>query len=149
LLMMTLALCLLDRFPMWAGAALGLVMNIKYLSLGFLPYLLIRRRWAAAMSMLVWTVVFAVIPAMLIGWEKNLDYLEQALGRLKDVTDPQQRFMSAAPKALDRGMAAELSISVPSGVARIMKAHGHSKWIWPIVAAIAAAGAGCAMQAYR
>src|SRR5262249_8352963 len=52
LLMLTLALCWLDRFPILAGAPLGFVMNIKYLSLAYLPYLLIRRRWLTAASML-------------------------------------------------------------------------------------------------
>src|SRR5262249_32951150 len=116
LLMMTVALCWLDRFPIWAGAPLGLVMNIKYLSLAFLPYLLIRRRWVTALSMLAWTVAFAVLPATMIGWEKNLEYLEQALGRLQDVADPQQKFISAVPKALDRSMSAGMSVSIPSGV---------------------------------
>src|SRR6202042_3814306 len=45
LMMFVLALRWLDRRPILAGIALGVVFNIKYLSLAMLPYLILRRRW--------------------------------------------------------------------------------------------------------
>src|SRR6266699_883367 len=49
-LFIVLALRWLDKRPAWAGIALGLACNIKYLPIVTLPYLLIRRRWVAAGS---------------------------------------------------------------------------------------------------
>jgi hypothetical protein len=47
-LMFVLALRWLDRRPIVAGLPLGVIFNIKYLSLAMLPWLIVRRRWKTA-----------------------------------------------------------------------------------------------------
>lgn len=82
LLGFTLGLYWLDRRPMLAGIALGLAANIKYQSLIVLPYLLVRRRFRAAGAAAISTVGWALLPALVTGWQTNLRYLGTALGRL-------------------------------------------------------------------
>jgi uncharacterized membrane protein len=48
MLLMLAALHWLDPRPRLAGLSLGMAVSIKYLPLLFLPYLLLRRRFAAA-----------------------------------------------------------------------------------------------------
>src|SRR5947207_8423998 len=76
LLMLALALRWLDKRPAWAGMALGLACNIKYLPIVTLPYLLIRRRWVAAGTLVIGCIAFALLPALLWGWNMNLKHLD-------------------------------------------------------------------------
>jgi hypothetical protein len=82
MLLMLLALRWLDPRPHLAGLALGMAVSIKYLPLLFLPYLLLRRRFAAAAWMLVGIVGFALLPAVVSGWQQNLQDLRIALAGL-------------------------------------------------------------------
>src|SRR5258705_8385049 len=78
LLMLALALRWLDRKPWLAGLALGFAVNIKYLPLVLLPWLLIRRRWLAAGSFVLGCIFFAILPAVQSGWNNNLNHLSTA-----------------------------------------------------------------------
>src|SRR6185437_546115 len=82
LLMFTLALYWLDRRPIWAGLALAFAFNIKYLSIVTLPYLILRRRWTAAFSMVLGAVFFALLPAVLLGWNEEIRCLQVSTGGL-------------------------------------------------------------------
>jgi hypothetical protein len=114
LLGFTLALFWLDRRPVLAGIALGLAANIKYQSLITIPYLLLRRRYRAAMATAGSTVAWALAPALMVGWDRNLQYLGTAFRGLA-------RLVGIAPA----GQAADLnpltweaSVSLPSAAAR-------------------------------
>ena len=123
LLLFTAALRLLDRRPALAGMALGLAFNIKYLPIVFLPYLLLRRRWTAAGAFAASAVGFALLPAVLTGWDVNLHYQAVAysgLFRLMGVP------VGAAPAANIDGITAEFSVSIPSGMARLAGAGGSA-----------------------
>jgi hypothetical protein len=116
--MFTLALYWLDGRPTLAGLALAVIMNIKYLSIVALPYLLLRRRWRAAASMVIGTVVLALLPATLLGWHENLRGLRIALGGI--IT-----WFGAVPPTLSDGrsiaiqkLGANLSLSITSFFAR-------------------------------
>ena len=111
--------------------ALGLAFNIKYLPIVFLPYLLLRRRWTAAGTFAASVVGFALLPAVLTGWDTNLHYQAVAysgLFRLMGVP------VGAARAANIDGITAEFSVSIPSGIARLAGAGGSA------VVALAAAG---------
>jgi hypothetical protein len=64
LALFALALFWLDRRPTLAGVPLGAILNIKYLSLAMVPWLLIRRRWSTAVSTLASGLLFALLPAV-------------------------------------------------------------------------------------
>ncbi len=77
-----LALVCLDRCPTLAGLVLGLAANVKYHTLVVLPYLLVRRRYRAAASTLASTILFALAPALVIGWDRTFASWRTALGGL-------------------------------------------------------------------
>ncbi|MFA6045003.1 MAG: glycosyltransferase family 87 protein, partial [Phycisphaerales bacterium] len=64
LLCFTLGLVWLRRRPTLAGLALGFAFNIKYLPLVLLPYLIVRRRWHAALAFVAGILLFAFLPAL-------------------------------------------------------------------------------------
>jgi len=117
-----LSLRWLDRRPALAGIALGLAMNIKVFPIIFLPYLMFRRRWRTAASMVGSTVLFGLLPSVIIGWKTNLQYLAQSsagfLSLLGIHLDVQQ-------KAQIKDVTVSYSVSIPSGLARILGAE-HS-----------------------
>lgn len=71
LFLFVMALRWIDRLPFLAGIALGIAINIKYIPLIFLPYLLFRRRWMAGLGLIAGTIVFALLPALRTGWSAN------------------------------------------------------------------------------
>jgi len=78
LISFVLALLWLDEWPMLCGLALGFSCNIKYQTLITLPYLLLTRRWKAAASTAVSSVGFALLPGLVVGFSRNLQYLRSA-----------------------------------------------------------------------
>lgn len=85
LLCFILALRWLDKRPFLSGAAIGLGANIKYVTLVSVPYLLLRRRFKAAASAIGWTVAWALLPAVYVGWDANIRLLKGALGGLANL----------------------------------------------------------------
>jgi hypothetical protein len=69
----------------------------------------------------VGTVGFALLPAVMLGWNKNLEYLRIALGGLL----PWIGISSGKETATVHGIADGLSVSVTSAVARVMRTAGH------------------------
>jgi Glycosyltransferase family 87 len=117
LLLLVLALRWLDRRPVLAGAALAAAFDIKYLPIVLLPYLLLRRRWRAAVAFLALIPVFALSPAILIGWDVNCSYLAMAYRGLFHLfgisIDP-------ASAANIEDIRNTLSVSATSGIARAL-----------------------------
>ncbi len=75
LLGLVLGLFFLDRKPFLAGLIWGITGLIKYQALLFLPLLLFRKRWSEAIGLLVGAAFAALLPAIAVGWERNLHYL--------------------------------------------------------------------------
>ncbi|MDB5293563.1 MAG: hypothetical protein JWL69_4804 [Phycisphaerales bacterium] len=146
LLCFALALYWLDRRPGCAGFALALAINIKYLPLAVLPYLLMRRRWAAASATVLWSTALALAPAVSIGWAGNLAYLRQAVGGLGNLAGAG----ATAGSARINSASIESSISVTSTFARLGESLGWStKSGFLLGGAIAAACIFMAILAYR
>ena len=146
LFLFTAALRLLDRRPALAGIALGLAFNIKYLPIVVLPYLLLRRRWTAAGAFAASAVGFALLPAVLTGWNVNLHYQAVAysgLFRLMGV------YVGAAQAANIDGITAEFSVSIPSGIARLAGAGGSAGVALAAAGLLALAAAAGAAWMYR
>src|SRR5262249_45632833 len=135
-----------DRRPVWAGAALGFAVNIKYLPVITLPYLLLRRRWVSAGAMALSCVAFALMPAIATGWHRDLRYLSIAFAGLF-------RMLGAAragrETAIVGDIKANFSLSVTSAIARFAH-HWHADMYMPAaVAAIFALVVACFAWLYR
>jgi hypothetical protein len=127
-----LALYWIDRHPIGSGLALALAVNVKYLPLAILPYLVLRRRWLATAATVVWTAVLAALPALLTGWFANITNLHRALGGLVNLTGGSGGSHAARVPGLTR----ENSLSLTSALAR---AAEHLGWPRPAALVLAAA----------
>ena len=78
LLGMLLSLFWIKRHPWLAGIALGLVANIKYQTVIFVPYFIVRQWWPAVGGFSFGAVIAGLSGALIVGWERNLDYLKRA-----------------------------------------------------------------------
>ncbi|MBV8779999.1 MAG: DUF2029 domain-containing protein [Phycisphaerae bacterium] len=139
-----LALRWINRKPIWAGTVLGLALNIKYYTLPALPYLLIRRRFAAANSMIVAAIAFALLPALKLGWQNNLHDLHVAFaGVLHSVGVPD----ASGQHARVHDVADTLSVSVTSGLARMLRLHPSV--VIPMTLLVAAIACAITIIVYR
>ncbi len=59
------------------GLLLALVINIKIMPIVVLPYLLYRRETRAFFTTLLFCIIFLFLPALVLGWSKNLLYLTE------------------------------------------------------------------------
>lgn len=75
----TLAFYWLERKPLTAGLILGLIVMIKYQALLLLPWLILRARWRILLGIAVGIAIGALLPALMVGWHRNLEYLQIAL----------------------------------------------------------------------
>jgi hypothetical protein len=132
--MFALSLWWLDRRPIAAGIPLGFIFNIKYLSIGLLPWLLIRRRWTSAASCAVSTIVFALLPALISGWNANLRNLSVAYGGLLHMVGVH----GSAEQANVDDIRDFLSCSITSAMARTT--HRGESLVVPMLLAAAVAG---------
>ena len=136
LLCFVLALYWLDSHPIGAALPLALAINLKYLPLVAIPYLLLRRRWMTAAATVVLAGLVALIPALLTGWSSNLSYLREATGGLLHLTGA----AAAAGASRVPDVAHGNSVSLTSALARWAVALG-----WPKRAGIAMAAAVAAI----
>ncbi len=116
-LMFVLALCWLDRRPLLAGVPLGLIFNIKYLSLALLPWLIIRRRWTTAATFVASAIGFSLLPAVFSGWSENLHNLHIAFGGLLHMVGAS----NGNEQANVEDIAAWFSCSITSTMARMTR----------------------------
>ncbi|HSZ54277.1 MAG TPA: glycosyltransferase family 87 protein [Tepidisphaeraceae bacterium] len=131
LFLFTLAFYWVDSKPALGGAALGMAFNIKYLSIVAIPYFLLRWRWSAAVATVAAAIFFALLPAALLGWRENLRDLRVAFGGLL-------LWVNVPPEASHwvriHDIADQLSISVTSALARLLKPGGFSNFAVMLVA---------------
>ncbi len=146
LLLFVLALRWVDRRPVLAGVALGVGANLKYLPLLLLPYLLVRRRWTAAASLVVSSAVFAVLPAVQVGRaDLGREWAAAARGLTGMAAGPAAA-AAAGERAAIHGVADSLSCSVTSALAR---ATGSGPAGLAAAAGVGAAAFGAAAVVYR
>lgn len=146
LLLFTLGLRFLDRWPLLAGLALGFAFNIKYLPAVVLPYLLLRRRWVALGSFVGGIVLFALLPAVSVGWSVNLRYLTVAyrgLFRLFGLG------VSSAQSANIEDIRSTMSVSITSAFAREFGSEDSLLLPFSLVGLIVLAAVGIAWWLYR
>jgi hypothetical protein len=135
----------LDRRPWIAGLAIGFGINIKFTAIILIPYLILRRRFAAAASGLFFTVAFALLPALISGWRTNLENLSLSLGGILKLVgiDIGDQATSNIP-ALDYYR----SVSITSVVSRMtLDRLGHTG-MYAAIGAIALAAFGACWCIY-
>jgi uncharacterized membrane protein len=108
-------LALVHRFPFIAGVILGLVANIKYQTVIFLPYFMIRGWWSGAVGFVSGAIAFALSGALVIGWATNLEYLKRAFAGLGSLLGLPE---AEGPKPFIFPMDWSESISFTSAIAR-------------------------------
>ena len=114
-----LGLYWLKRRPSLAGALLGITVLIKYQSICFLPLLLVRGRWRAALAMIAGILAASLLPALWVGWERNLDYLNMAFHGMT-ITD--SALLSHAIRLPPLSWA--MNTSITNGLVRAFQGHG-------------------------
>jgi len=120
LLLFVMALRWIDRLPFVAGAALGMAINIKYIPLIFLPYLLIRRRWTASLGLVTGTIFFALLPSLSTGWAANCRNWGTATNGLLQMAESHPAHSEAAEV---HDVKDSLSCSITSAMARAAGSH--------------------------
>jgi len=76
------ALALFRDRPFLAGCLLGIVANIKYQTVVFLPYFVLRGWMRAALGLVSTSILVALSGSLVIGWDLNLDYLARSFSSL-------------------------------------------------------------------
>ena len=121
LLCFVLALRWLDRRPLLSGLVLGFGANIKYLTLIALPYLIVRKRFKAAAATVAGSAFWALLPATVLGWDRNIEFLRYALGGLVNLVSRDSAATGAA-----KVMGPEAGMSITAFAARYFSAGQHS-----------------------
>jgi hypothetical protein len=147
LLLFVVALRWIDRLPFWAGIALGIAINIKYIPLIFLPYLLIRRRWRASIGLVAGTMLFALLPAISTGWNANLRNWGTATNGLLQMTGVSTGKAEEAAEVHD--VRDSLSCSITSAMARTSGSHPAVGFFLAALTALILFGVAWAMYRQR
>lgn len=150
LFLIAIGLRFLDRRPTLAGAMLGLAVNIKYLPILFLPWLLLRRRFAAAGGMVIGILAGAFAPSLWVGWSKNLEYLRSGFAGLLGLFGIKPP--AGASHAVMEDIAGGLSVSLTSAFARALGGSQHATGALALsgcIAVLVAAAAGFAYYKRR
>lgn len=117
LLLVALAFSLERRRPFVAGVCLGLSAMVKYQTLVFVPYFIVRRRFAEAGGILVGFAIGALSAAPVVGWATNAQYLQRAfrgMGEMLGVIPKTETAAGIHPLTWDG------SVSIPSALARLV-----------------------------
>jgi Glycosyltransferase family 87 len=144
-LMFILALRWLDRRQLLAGVPLGIIFNIKYLSLAMLPWLIVRRRWKTAGAFILSAIGFALLPAIISGWNENLRDLNVAYGGLLHMVG----IGKGVEQANVEDIRAWFSCSITSGMARMTMLGPSMMMAMIYVAMIALISLGVVVMIYR
>jgi hypothetical protein len=158
-----LVLIFMERKPALAALILGFTANIKYITLIAVPYFIIRRNYKAAAFSLLFTALWALLPAITLGTDTNTRYLAQAFGGLtrmvsheSEITDARERDPSSiAPTtpgqstARIAGLADIRSISIPSAISRFTGKPATDPLTLSLISLAAAAFVTTALLLYR
>ena len=110
----------MQRKPLLAGAIVGATASIKYLSLIFVPYFLIKKNFRAALWSVVAFVFFMTLPVVQIGFARVGRYTAielRGLGRMMGIIEAPK-----TAKILRVGM--DRSVSITSSVFRLTRSYG-------------------------
>lgn len=124
------------RWPVLCGTALGIAVNIKYQSLIFLPYLLLRGRLRETSGLLLGIAVGLLSGVPVFGWERNGAYVVRALSGLFEMTGV---VAHKATSAQVSGLTWLPSTAFPSTLARMIDQVAHPRLFLTALALVIAA----------
>jgi len=110
----------MQRKPLLAGAIVGATASIKYLSLIFVPYFLVKKNFRAAFGSIVAFGFFMTLPAVQIGFDRAGQYgavAVRGMGRMMGIIEAPK-----TAKILRVGM--DRSVSITSSVFRLTRSYG-------------------------
>jgi len=110
----------MQRKPLLGGAIVGVTASIKYLSLIFVPYFLIKKNFRAAFGSIVAFGFFMTLPAVQIGFDRAGQYgavAVRGMGRMMGIIEAPK-----TAKILRVGM--DRSVSITSSVFRLTRSYG-------------------------
>jgi hypothetical protein len=113
------ALCCMDRRPLLAGTAIGATASIKYLTLIFVPYLLIKKNFRAAIASLLAFIFFMALPVMEVGLNRSAEYATaewRGLGRMLGL-------IAAGKQVKVLRVTMGRSVSITSAIFRFTRSH--------------------------
>jgi hypothetical protein len=121
--------------PVAAGVALGLACAIKYLPVVFLPYLLVRGHWKAALAMFGTLLAVLLLPALQVGWSTHLDHIRIAFSGMRSMQQGKTSQELVGSVARVEAVHHGYSISITSGIARALRESGQGLGaLWPVTA---------------
>jgi hypothetical protein len=120
LLGLAYALRWMDRRPLLTGIAIGATASIKYLTLIFVPYFLIKKNFRAAVASLLAFIFFMTLPVAEVGLSRGGEYAAVELhgfGRMLGIiaADKQVKILRVT---MNR------SVSITSAIFRLTRSHG-------------------------
>ncbi len=125
LLPIVLGLRWIDRRALLAGALLAVGASVKYLTIIFLPYFIVRGRFKAAVGFVLGWLACFFGPALIMGWDYNLRMQAAAYGgvaRMLGVKVNDGEVANAAPPDLEITGASALQ-----AIRRLAESMGWSK----------------------
>lgn len=143
-----LAIRWLTTRPLTAGTLLAVAAALKYLPILFLAWLLARRRWRPAFAMVTALVALLLIPAVEVGWSRNAQFLGSSLRGVSAMLGSQaspilaegMNAISSPPTAANiLPLDAPYSVSIPSGMARVVRDNRLPPWALPAGVLVVAA----------
>jgi hypothetical protein len=147
-----LAIRWLATRPAVAGVLLALAAALKYLPILFLVWLLARRQWRAAAAMVAALVTLLLVPALEVGWDRNAEFLGSSVRGVATMLAPDAAVGSDAPRANILPLDAPYSVSIPSGMSRIVRDGSLPAWVLPAgvlgVAALCVVACGVVYRAH-
>jgi hypothetical protein len=115
----------IEEKPWVAGAAVAATASMKYVTLIFLPYFIIKRNYRAAIASLAWLLVFNALPALEVGIRGATQFLASALGaiiKMANVLPP------AGVKEHISRVSWDRSVSITSAVVRLAESYHVPLW---------------------
>jgi len=124
------------RWPMLCGTVLGLAANIKYQSLIFLPYLILRGRLRETGGLLLGLAAGLLSGVPVFGWERNGAYVVRALSGLFEMTGAVEHKATSAQVS---GLTWLPSTAFPSTLARMIDQVANPRLFLTALALVTAA----------
>jgi hypothetical protein len=114
------ALRWMDRRPLLAGIAIGATASIKYLSLIFVPYFLVKKNFRAAFASLLAFSFFMALPVAEVGLSRGGEYAAtelRGIGRMLGI-------IAAGKQVKILRVTMNRSVSITSAIFRLTRSHG-------------------------